>query len=423
MAAQYIGVQQMHVIIAAIGTSGDTLPLIELGQQLLKSGHQVDFIGLAHFADRAARAGLPFHSVGAANLFDDMARDPSVWDWHVGFQSLWKVLGAAMADTFERIDNLRQPDSILVGSSGAVGVRLAQEKFGLRAMTVHMSPFYFFSREENCLGGLGAWPRWLPRVVRAGMLNVIDHFYIDGACVNDVNKLRRAIGLPDERHIFTRWIHSPDRVVCAVPTWYARGQTDWPVSAVSTGFPVASASEMWTPSAALATFLAQGERPIVVSACTGAGAASTFFQRAIEAAGIANQRVILVTRFPEQIPQPLPAHAFLIDYAPFDKLFPHARALIHNGGIGTIALALRARLPQIIVPFAYDQFFNGMRLSLLGGALVVRRNRSGAELARALTHLLASSSVSAQGVELQARTCNTSNGLQQMVEHVEALRQ
>jgi rhamnosyltransferase subunit B len=413
----------VHVIIAAIGTSGDTLPLIELGQQLLKSGHRVDFIGLSYFADRAACSGLPFHSVGPANLFEEMARDPSVWDWHVGFRSLWKVLGAAMADTFACIDKLRQPNTTLIGSSGAVGVRLAQEKFGLRVMTVHMSPFYFFSREENCLGGLGAWPRWLPLIVRTAVLNAIDYFYIDGACVNDVNRLRRSIGLTDERHIFTRWIHSPDRVVCAVPTWFACGQTDWPVNAVSTGFPAAQASEMWAPSAALSTFLADGDKPIVVSACTGAGAASTFFQRAIEAAGIANQRVILVTRFPDQIRQPLPAHAFLIDYAPFDKLFPYARALIHNGGIGTMALAMRARLPQIIVPFAYDQFFNGMRLALLGAGVVVRRKRSGAELARALTALLSSLNVAAQSAELKTMTDASSDGLQQMVQHVEALRQ
>jgi hypothetical protein len=233
----------MHVIIAAIGTSGDTLPLIELGQHLMRSGHEVEFIGLAYFANRAQQAGLPFHSAGPTNLFEEMARDPTVWDWHVGFRSLWKVLGAAMADTFNTINQLR--------SSGTVGVRLAQEKFGLRAMTVHMSPFYFFSREQNCLGGLGAWPRWLPHLIRRAVLNVIDRFYIDGVCVNDVNALRRLIGLPPQRHIFTRWINSPDRIICAVPAWFANSQADWPVNAVSTGFPVALTPELWAPSASL----------------------------------------------------------------------------------------------------------------------------------------------------------------------------
>lgn len=411
----------MHVIIGAVGTSGDTLPLIEFGQHLMRSGHEVDFIGLAYFASRAEQAGLPFHAVGSINLFEEMARDPTVWDWHVGFRSLWKVLGAAMADTFNTINQLRRADSVLVGSSGAVGVRLAQEKFGLRAMTVHMSPFYFFSREENYLGGLGAWPRWLPRAVRRAVLNVIDRFYIDGACVHDVNAFRRLIGLPQQRHIFTRWINSPDRIICAVPTWFASSQADWPVNAVSTGFPVALTPESWTPSASLAAFLAAGAPPILVSACTGAGAASTFFQRAIEAARIANQRVMLVTRFPDQIPQPLPAFAFLIDYAPFDKLFPHVRAIIHNGGIGTMALAMRGRLPQIIVPFAYDQFFNGARLALLGGGAVVRRSRLPDELANVMRNLLESRNVANACAELQTQTVAASDGLRDMTRALESL--
>jgi rhamnosyltransferase subunit B len=411
----------MHVIIAAIGTSGDTLPLIELGQHLMRSGHEVEFIGLAYFANRAQQAGLPFHSAGPTNLFEEMARDPTVWDWHVGFRSLWKVLGAAMADTFNTINQLRRVDSVLVGSSGTVGVRLAQEKFGLRAMTVHMSPFYFFSREQNCLGGLGAWPRWLPHLIRRAVLNVIDRFYIDGVCVNDVNALRRLIGLPPQRHIFTRWINSPDRIICAVPAWFANSQADWPVNAVSTGFPVALTPELWAPSASLAAFLADGDPPIVVSACTGAGAASTFFQRAIAAARITNQRVILVTRFQDQIPTPLPAFAFLIDYAPFDKLFPHARAIIHNGGIGTMALAMRARLPQIIVPFAYDQFFNGMRLALLGGGAVVRRSRPPEDLANAMRNLLESKNAAHACAELQMQTVATSDGLRDMTRALESL--
>lgn len=415
----------MHVIIAAVGTSGDTLPLIELGQHLMMSGHDVDFIGLAHFAERAQRAGLPFHPAGPITLFEEMARDPSVWDWHVGFRSLWKVLGAAMPDTFNTINQLRRANSVLVGSSGAVGVRLAQEKFGLRAMTVHMSPFYFFSREENCLGGLGAWPGWLPRLLRSAVLNAIDYFYIDGACADDMNGFRRSIDLPHQRHIFTRWIHSPDRVVCAVPTWFASKQSDWPVHTVSTGFPVTLSAEAWTPSAALAAFLADGGPPIVVSACTGAGAASTFFQRAVEAARIANQRVILVTRFPNQILQPLPQFAFLLDYAPFDKLFSHARGIIHNGGIGTMALAMRARLPQIIVPFAYDQFFNGMRLARLNGGVVVRRNRTPEALARVMVEFFSTSHAQGQAqarcTELQTDTLATSDGLQHMLQLVEQL--
>lgn len=411
----------MHVIIGAVGTSGDTLPLIELGRHLMAAGHDVDFIGLAYFERRARWAGLRFHPAGPPGLFEAMASDPSVWDWAVGFRSLWKMLGAAMADTFAAVDRLRRDGSVLVGSSGAVGIRLAQEKFRLRAMTVHMSPFYFFSYEQNCIGGLGAWPDWLPRAVRRSVLSIIDRHYIDGACRADVNAMRRSIGLTDVKHVFTRWIHSPDRVVCAVPDWFAARQTDWPAQSTSVSFPVTQTAEPWAPSAALAAFLANGDAPIVVSACTGAGAASTFFQRAIDAARLSKQRVILVSRFPNQIMQPLPSFAFLIDYTPFDQLLPHARAIIHNGGIGTMALAMRAGLPQIIVPFAYDQFFNAMQLVVLRGGMTVRRQRTASELADMIADLLGSTQIAAACIELQTRTIEASDGLQEMVRQVESL--
>ncbi len=411
----------MHVIIGAIGTSGDTLPLIELGRHLVAAGHDVDFIGLAYFESRAKWAGLRFHPAGPPGLFEDMASDPSVWDWAVGFRSLWKVLAAAMSDTFAAVGRLRRDDSVLVGSSGAVGIRLAQEKFGMRAMTVHMSPFYFFSREQNCIGGLGGWPRWLPRAVRSGALHTMDRYFIDGVCRADVNAMRRSIGLADVQHVFTRWIHSPDRVVCAVPGWFAARQADWPLQSISAPFPVTQASEPWTPSAALAAFLADGKAPLVVSACTGAGAASTFFQRAIDAARLLNERVILVSRFPNQIVQPLPSFAFLIDYAPFEQLLPRARAIIHNGGIGTTALAMRAGRRQIIVPFAYDQFFNAMQLAALGGGITVRRQRTAQQLADRIADVLDSTLMAAACVELQRRTLEASDGLRELVRQVEAL--
>jgi rhamnosyltransferase subunit B len=409
----------MHVIIGAVGTSGDTLPMIELGRQLMANGHDVDFVGLAYFAERAAWAGLRFHAVGRKELFDEMASDPSVWHWHDGFRSLWKMLGGAMADTVATTQRLRREGTVLVGTSGAIGLRLAQEKFQLPMLTVHMSPFYFFSCDENCLGGFGAWPRWWPRTVRRVAMQIAEYFFMDAVCRRDVNASRATLALPPVRRIFTEWIHSPQSVACAVPSWFAQHQSDWPQQTRSVSFPVMQAAEAWTPSAALSEFLRAGEPPIVVSACTGAGAAVTFFHRAIEAARLINCRVILVSRFAAQIPQPLPSFATLIDYAPFDQLLPHTAAIIHNGGIGTMALAMRTGIPQIIVPFAYDQFFNAMRLSALDGGVTVRRQRDASQLAEVIRETLSSPRIAAGCRNLQARARASSDGLIELSRLVE----
>ena len=54
-----------------------------------------------------------------------------------------------------------------------------------------------------------------------------------------------------------------------------------------------------------------------------------------------------------------------IDRAPFDLLFPLADYIIHHGGAGTTATALRAGLPQFICPILHpfgDQYFWGKTL-------------------------------------------------------------
>jgi rhamnosyltransferase subunit B len=410
-----------HFIIAAVGTAGDTLPLIGLARELVAAGHDVDFLALDAFAEPAQRAGLTYHRVGPIGLYDELARDATIWFWHSGFHSLWKYLVAALPDTVTQVTRLRKPDTVLVASSGAVGMRLMQEKFNLPLATVHMSPFYFFSRHANVLGGLGAWPRWAPQWARALAMNVIDRLAIDDACREDVNRVRGDMGLAPVRHVFTRWAHSPHRVICAVPAWFAPPQLDWPPQAVSVGFPMSAASATWAPDSKLAKFLAMSVRPVVFSAGTGAGAAITFFHRAVEFARLTERKVILITRWPEQLPRPLPENVCHVEYAPFDQLLPQVAALVHNGGIGTMALAMQAGIPQIVIPFAYDQFYNGVRLEDLRGGVVVRRQRNERELAVAIESVLSSAVIRAGCEANQKRMLPSSHGAVEMRVQVEAL--
>jgi UDP:flavonoid glycosyltransferase YjiC (YdhE family) len=46
--------------------------------------------------------------------------------------------------------------------------------------------------------------------------------------------------------------------------------------------------------------------------------------------------------------------------------------LIHHGGIGTIAQALAAGVPQMVVPVAFNHFDDAQRLSRLGLGAVLR---------------------------------------------------
>jgi len=51
---------------------------------------------------------------------------------------------------------------------------------------------------------------------------------------------------------------------------------------------------------------------------------------------------------------------------PHDWLFPRVSAVVHHGGAGTTAAALRAGVPSVILPFFFDQGFWGRRLAACG---------------------------------------------------------
>ena len=51
--------------------------------------------------------------------------------------------------------------------------------------------------------------------------------------------------------------------------------------------------------------------------------------------------------------------------------FPRAAAIVHQGGAGTLAQALRAGRPMLVVPHAHDQPDNAFRVVRLGVARIV----------------------------------------------------
>jgi UDP:flavonoid glycosyltransferase YjiC (YdhE family) len=54
------------------------------------------------------------------------------------------------------------------------------------------------------------------------------------------------------------------------------------------------------------------------------------------------------------------------DYVPYSLLFPRMARVAHHGGAGTTGRALRAGIPNAVVPFTSEQPFWGPRVHELG---------------------------------------------------------
>jgi UDP:flavonoid glycosyltransferase YjiC (YdhE family) len=131
--------------------------------------------------------------------------------------------------------------------------------------------------------------------------------------------------------------------------------------------------------------------------------AENFYRAAAEAARQLGRRGILLVG-KNSAPGDLPDSVLALDYVPLETVLPHASAVVHQGGIGTCAEALRAGIPSLVVPFGFDQPDNGERLRRLGVARVLRRERvTVATLVANLRALLGDPAVAARAHELADR--------------------
>jgi UDP:flavonoid glycosyltransferase YjiC (YdhE family) len=77
----------------------------------------------------------------------------------------------------------------------------------------------------------------------------------------------------------------------------------------------------------------------------------------------------------------LPAGVIAVPYAPHAAVFPRAAVVVHQGGIGTTGEAMRAGRPMLVVPYSHDQPDQAARLTRLGVARRVPRERYAAAVA------------------------------------------
>lgn len=94
---------------------------------------------------------------------------------------------------------------------------------------------------------------------------------------------------------------------------------------------------------------------------------------------------LLARRQPDCPPQTV----ITVDYAPHSLVMPRARALVHQGGVGTTGQAFRAGQPMLIMPFGQDQPDNARRAVGLGvSRTLARTNYTPRRVASELSQLL-----------------------------------
>lgn len=401
----------MHLLLTALGSYGDVLPMVGIGSTMRARGHDVSVITNPHFRPVVEGAGLELIPIGTGEEYDELVDHPALWQPIAGPKFLLEFTASYLRELYEVIEaNHRSGESVL-GSHGLdLAGRIFSEKHGVPQATIHYAPLALRTVHDtpNFIGGFTQppTPRWVKRL----QFWLGDKLMIDKVLGGEVNGLRAELGLPPVSRIFRQWHNSPQLTLCLWPEWFGPKQPDWPDSAELVGFPLWDSDAEAELSEDVVGYLEEGGEPIIFAPGSANTQAEEFFATAVEVCERLAQRGILLTKYPEQLPANLPSGVRHFDFVPFSKLLPHVAALVHHGGIGSSAQALAAGVPQLVMPMAYDQLDNATRLKRLEvGDWIMPKQFNAYKVANRLAELLQQPSTKARCRELAQRLSDSAS--------------
>jgi UDP:flavonoid glycosyltransferase YjiC (YdhE family) len=372
-----------HVLFATIGSLGDLHPCLALATELRRRGHSVSIATTPWYREKIESLGFGFHPLrpawnpGDTELIrqcEDIRRGPEVL-----FRNLiLPHLADTYADLLAAATHPSQPNGpvdLLLAGELVYPAPLLAEKTGLKWASLILSPCSFLSARDLPVmvnvPPILRWPRapWqLNRaLIELGRLGT-RHWW------GPVRSLRRQLGLKHDCDPLFRDKFSPLLNLALFSPTLAQPAADWPASTRQPGFVFFDSESPTTPaSPELTSFLAAGPPPIVFTlGSTAVHNPGKFYPASLAAAQLLGRRAVLLgMKNPPALSTP---DILTLPYAPYSQLFPHAAAIVHQGGSGTTAQAMRAARPQLFVPYGWDQPDNAARIQRQGAALILDRS-------------------------------------------------
>ena len=388
----------MRIVFSTYGTFGDVNPLIAISLELKRCGHRPVLAIPEMFRPKVEPLGIGFVPVRPEQDPNDTRLIAMIYDIRHGTETgLRQFLFPSLRDSYDDLLAAVQADGgadLLVTGELAYAAPLVAEKTGIPWASYVLAPFSFFSAyDPPVLPPYPTLARVQDKVPALG--HVVARFarLVTRKWPEPVYALRRDLGLPRGKDPIFDAKHSEHLALALYSSVMGAPQPDWPRSAKVTGFAFYDGSgNEGRLEPALAAFLHSGPPPLVFTLGSAAVMhAGDFYEQSAEAAELLGRRaVLLVGSDDRNLPKrKLPGTICVARYAPYSQLFPRASVLIHQGGIGTTAQALRAGRPMLVMPYSHDQPDNARRVRRLGVAEVLaRKNYKAKPAAERISRLL-----------------------------------
>ncbi len=368
------------IVISSTGTHGDHLPYIALGAALQQRGHQVRMAMRPSMLGYAAELGLATHECGT-ELSEESARAQAAdWDeWQapsVSAAQQFETMQARIADEFPLILNSLEAacdgaDVLICGLQRQLFGALLAQKIGLPWIAASVTPLF------QCVE---------PDLLRIQQTQAVRRLLTPAwntLCAQaDIAPLNWLEYEKNPRALLGASAH-----FAPVAPSFAHYQP------CGFWFYQSPAWQHWQPDAALRDFVETSDPPLYLTFSSipvvnpqqvltlHVRAAAKLRRRLVVQRGCANFHADLL---PDDCD---PDTVRFVDFLPQDWLLPRSAAIIHHGGAGTLARALRHDCPMLIEPLGNDQFFNAARiLKLQAGAAAHPHKITANGLARLLAN-------------------------------------
>lgn len=416
----------LRIILTTFGSLGDLHPYLAVARGLAQRGHRPLIATSGVHRAKVEAAGIDFAPIRPDE--PEAAADP---DFYIKVMNLrdgpryviCEHMMPCLRQSFEDLLKVAPCADLLVSHPLTFMTPLVAEKLSIPWASSVLAPMSFFSSHDP---PVLAPMLWLARLRCLGprfygpLFNLMRRGLKDWC--HEWHQLRTELGLLPAGDPMFAAQHSPRLVLAMFSKLLGAPQPDWPPHVRVTGFPFYDEEHQTLP-AELEQFLAAGPAPLVFTLGSAAVmTAGSFYEESQRAAKLLGRRaVLLVGSDPRNLPSATSSDVLVVPYAPYAALFPRAAAIVHQGGVGTTAQALRSGRPMLVMPYAFDQPDNADRVARLGVARWVPRSKYSAQrAAQELERLLAEPRYEQRAAEV-SREIRSEDGVRAACDALETL--
>ena len=373
----------MKLLFSTFGSLGDLHPYLALALEAKARGHAPIIATSARYRPKVEALGIEFRAVTPDLPPDDEfgAFAKRVMNEADGPRFLFEELlsptiRAAYADLLEASADA----DILVTHPAALAGPLVARKLRKKWLASVLAPISLWSRRDPAtpptmphLDWLRVFgPLWGAIQVRAGER-------VTRPWIAAIEQLRVDEGIENAGHPMFAGQFSPYGNLALFSRHFCAPQPDWPAQTTATGFCFYDAQGLHAPDAGQEwrAWMTGGSPPVVWTLGSSAvHDAGSFYDDGARECLDGGRRALLIAgeNAARLRGQEWGESVLALDYAPYSQVFPLAGGVVHQGGIGTTAQALRAGVPQIIAPYAHDQPDHAGRITRLNVGFSLRRH-------------------------------------------------